>query len=473
MGWNNCPTTQNLGDSSYQFIGEYQEDWAGSSLANSGDINGDGLDDILIGAPENDDGGTNSGKIYLILGSSLGSNSEIDLSEADYSFIGENPSDQAGFSVSSAGDVDNDGLNDILIGSMFNDDGGNSTGKVYLILGSSLQAATTIDLSNADYSFIGENDNDQAGRSVSSAGDVDGDGKDDILIGSAFNDDGGDYAGKVYLILGVSLGSNATINLSDADYSFLGENESDLAGQDVSSAGDVDNDGKDDILIGAYGNDEGGVDAGKAYLILGASLDSSSSTLDLSDADYSFLGENAGDSFGHSLTSLSDINGDGKNDILIGAAGNDEGGEDAGKAYLILSPDLGDSSGRDLYQVAYSFIGENAGDAAGRSVSFAGDVDDDGAGDILISATHNDNGGSNAGKVYLILGSSLSSNSTIDLSNADYSFLGENEGDRIGFPVSSAGDVNGDGKDDILISSYYDDGGGNDAGKVSLFTGCE
>ena len=140
-----------------------------------------------------------AGKSYLFLGSSLGSISEIDLSLADYSFIGENDNDLSGYSISSAGDIDGDGLDDILIGAYRNDAGGSNAGKSYLFLGSSLGSISEIDLSLADYSFIGENVDDRSGYSISSAGDVDGDGLDDILIGAVGNDDGGSNAGKVAL----------------------------------------------------------------------------------------------------------------------------------------------------------------------------------------------------------------------------------------------------------------------------------
>ena len=165
---------------------------------------------------------------------------------------------------------------------------------------------------------------------------VDGDGRDDILLGVYLNDDGGDGAGKAYLFLGASLGGDTTIDLADADYSFVGEAEGDYAGISVSSAGDVDGDGLDDILIGAFINDDGGKDSGKAYLILSASLGDEATT-DLAYADYSLIGENAGDRAGSGVANAGDVNGDGRSDILVGAYLNSEVGLYTGKAYLILS----------------------------------------------------------------------------------------------------------------------------------------
>ena len=212
-----------LSDSDYSFLGESFEDQAGRSVSSAGDVDGDGLDDILVGANLNADGGSGAGKIYLILGSSLSETPVIDLATADYSFVSEQSSSSAGISVASAGDVDGDGLSDILMGAWANDDGGFNAGKAYLILGSSLGSSSVINLSMADYSFVGEDVQDLAGGSVSSAGDVDGDGLSDVLVGAKRANDGN--SGKAYLILSSSLGSSTVINLSMADYSFVGESE--------------------------------------------------------------------------------------------------------------------------------------------------------------------------------------------------------------------------------------------------------
>ena len=451
----------------YSFVGENSDDWAGFSVASAGDVDGDGLDDLLVGAYGYD---WETGKAYLILGASLGGSSEIDLTLADYSLVGENSNDRAGWSVSSAGDVDGDGLDDLFIGAFKNDEGGSDAGKAYLILGASLGGSSEIDLSLADYSFVGENSDDWAGVFVSSAGDVDGDGLDDLLVGATGNDDGGSDAGKAYLILGASLGSTSEIDLSLADYSFVGEKSDDYAGRSVSSAGDVDGDGLDDLFVGAFNNDDGGGHAGKAYLILGASL-GSSSEIDLSLADYSFVGEDSDDYAGISVSSAGDVDGDGLDDLFVGAFNNDDGGSNAGKAYLILGASLGSTSEIDLSFADYSFVGENSDDYAGISVSSAGDVDGDGLDDLLVGASENDDNGSNAGKAYLILGASLSSTSDIDLADADYSFVGEYSDDYAGYSVTNVGDVNGDGLDDLVLGASQNDDGGLNAGKTYLILG--
>ena len=460
-------TGNSLSLADYSFVGEDSSDYAGFSVSSAGDVDGDGLDDLLVGAYQNDDGGNEAGKAYLILGASLGTTGEIDLEDADYSFVGESSEDNAGWSVSSAGDVDGDGLDDLLVGARYNGDGASYAGKAYLILGASLGTTAEIDLEDADYSFVGEKSNDNAGVSVSSAGDVDGDGLDDLLVGAYDNGDGGSGAGKVYIILGASLGTTAKIDLSLADYSFVGENGSDAAGWSVSSAGNVDGDGRDDILVGAPYNGDGGSSAGKTYLILGASL-GSSSEIDLSDADYSFVGENAYDYAGRAVSSAGDVDGDGLDDLLVGAPFNGDSGTYAGKAYLILGASLGATAEIDLADADYSFVAESANDLAGFSVSNAGDVDGDDLDDLLVGAYGSNDGGTAAGKAYLILGASLGTTSEIDLEDADYSFVGEDSPDYAGWSVSSAGDVDGDGLDDILVGAYQNDDGGNEAGKAYL-----
>jgi hypothetical protein len=194
----------NLGDAHASFIGEDPYDASGRSVAGAGDVNGDGYDDFLIGAPEDSDYGDTVGQTYLILGnatiSSWGKN--LDLSAAQASFIGENVYDEAGHEVAGAGDVNGDGYDDFLICAPYHSNGGKYAGKAYLILGRTSGWAMDSPLSGADASFIGENAWDRSGMSVAGAGDVDGDGVDDFLIGAPYNSERGTETGQTYLILG-------------------------------------------------------------------------------------------------------------------------------------------------------------------------------------------------------------------------------------------------------------------------------
>ena len=449
------------------FVGEGRSDYSGWSISSAGDVDGDGLDDILIGAQGNDDGYDNAGKTYLMFGSTVQVGGTFELSSADASFVGEAEDDYSGYSVSTAGDVDGDGLDDILIGAYRNDAGATQAGKTYLMFGSTVQVGGTFDLSVADATFMGEGASDYSGWSVSTAGDVDGDSLDDILIGAPYNDDAGSSAGKTYLMFGSDVQVGGTFDLGSAAAAFVGEVASDHSGISVSSAGDVDGDGFDDILIGADENEEGGSNAGKTYLMFGSTVQAGG-TFFLSAADAAFVGEEASDASGRSVSTAGDVDGDGLDDILIGAPNNDEAGTTVGKTYLLFGSTVQVGGTFDLSLADASFLGEaNYEDSSGYAVSAAGDVDGDGLDDLIIGAPYNDDGSSQAGKSYLVFGSTAETGGTFDLSIADAAFVGV-VGDYSGRSVSSAGDVDGDGLDDILLGAPYSNDGGGSVGKTYL-----
>ena len=462
-------TTVSVSDGQ-QFVGENTGDLAGTSVSTAGDINADGFDDFLVGARSNDAGGSASGAAYLFYGGTDLDN--LNLDEADVKFVGEVAGDVAGFSVAAAGDVDNDGVPDILIGAIGEDTGGNpGAGAVYLIYGISI-STSPFDLSNAGAKFIGESAGDSAGQSVAGVGDVNGDGVDDILIGAySANSNGGD-SGAAYLIYGAAgVGApSGTIDLSTADAILTGSGASAFAGFSVDGAGDVNGDTFSDLLIGSHSESSVATAAGATYLVYGGSGgDLLSGTINLgTTADATFTGTSANDNAGYSVAGLGDTNGDSYGDIIIGAPGVTSS---TGAAYIVYGG-AGATAVSGTIALANAdaiFSGAAAGDLTGRSVARAGDVNDDNYNDMLIGAEEYDSAtADDVGATYVILGSHTSTNVTGAIGAADALLLitGATADDKSGNVVASAGDVNGDDYSDLLIGASNDSAGGSSVGAV-------
>jgi hypothetical protein len=434
----------------------------GLYVAGAGDVNNDGFDDFLIGAPD-----APTGKAYLFFGQSL--HSDIDLSQADIIFSGKQENDQCSV-VSSAGDINGDGFADVLLSAKYADTNGDDSGESYLILGreqnSKLNSGLrgTRSTGTADALFIGASSGDYSGRSVATAGDVNGDGIDDILIGAYRANS---EAGETYLIYGSS-SLTENFDLTNANVTFSGIADTDWSGFPSVSAGDMNNDGFDDILIAAKKANPNGNDSGETYLIYGGT--SLAANISLSNADATFTGKAENDSSGQSIASAGDVNGDGFDDILIGAYNADPNGASSGENYLILGASTRHSGAINLSNADMTLAGKNSGDRSGYSVSGAGDANGDGYEDILIGAYAAQPNGSSSGESYLIYGQATTP-ATMDLSSADVTFIGNAADDRSGFSLAFAGDVNKDGFDDILISSYFSSTTATNAGESYLIYG--
>ena len=441
----------------------------GASVSSAGDVNGDGIDDLIIGAPSASPNGISSGASYVVFGTSAGLNTPFELSSLDGSngFVlnGINESDRSGASVSSAGDINGDGIDDIIIGA-------DNANESYVVFGSDSSFDASLELSSLDGSngFVlnGIDEFDFSGRSVSGAGDVNGDGIDDLIIGAYGADPNGSSSGESYVVFGSDTAFDASFELSRLDGSngfvLNGIDVFDSSGDSVSSVGDVNGDGFDDIIIGAPGADPNSSLSGESYVVFGSDT-AFDASFELSSLDGSngfvLNGIDSGDFSGYSVSGAGDVNGDGFDDLIVGAPGQRFSTPIFGKSYVVFGTDASLSATLD----ASSLDGSNgfvinaidSGDRFGSTVSSAGDINSDGFDDIIIGARRAAPNGDVSGESYIVFGSNAGFGATLELSLLDESsgliFEGIEPFNNSGQSVSGAGDVNGDGIDDLIIGA--------------------
>ncbi|MBL8498494.1 hypothetical protein ABF87_02530 [Nitrosomonas sp. JL21] len=337
------------GNNGFRLDGVATYDKSGTSVSNAGDVNGDGLDDVIVSAPYADPNGDNSGSSYIVFGKAAGFAPALSLSSLDgnngFRLNGEKGSDYSGTSVSNAGDVNDDGFSDLIIGS-FRTNGVDSTSS-YVVFGKATGFDATLNLpslnGNNGFRLEGVSAFDASGYSVSSAGDINGDGFADVLVG-AFNADTSDkYTGASYVVFGKATGFDAALNLSDLDgsngFRVDGAASLDSAGISVSDAGDVNGDGFADLLIGAIGAGPNGPISGSSYVVFGkaSGFDATLSLSNLGSKDgFRLDGAAAEDISGARVSRAGDVNGDGFDDVLVGAFGADPNGSFSGSSYVVF-----------------------------------------------------------------------------------------------------------------------------------------
>jgi len=397
-------------------------DRLGNLVAGAGDVNADGYDDFAIGAAEADPGGlTSAGSAFIYSG--------LDGSLL-YQKNGAVAGDNFGRQVAGAGNVNGDGYADFIVGAPLADpNDSSSAGSVYVYSG-------------LDGSLLFQKNGARAGDIMGGgrkAGNVNGDGRDDFIIAAPLADpNDSSSAGSVYVYSGLD---------GSLIYQKNGTHPGDQLGglQGLGRGGDVNKDGRDDFILGAPTADPGGfTSAGSAFVYSGLT----GSLL------YQKNGDTASQELGNAVAADGDANGDGNADFIVGANRRKVSGVlNVGSVFVYSGLD-----GSLLYQKD----GSAASDIFGFSVAWAGDVNADGKDDFIIGANMANPGGINdAGSVFIYSGSDGSLLFQID---------GDNISDRLGSSVAGAGDVNGDGRDDIIVAAPDNDPSGvSQAGSAFVF----
>jgi hypothetical protein len=491
------------GTNGFRITGAAAGNASGVSVASAGDVNGDGIDDVIIGALTADPNGViDAGASYVVFGSAAGFAADLNLAALDgtngFRINGAATLDRSGFTVAS-GDVNGDGIGDLIIGAPLANANGTDSGAVYVVFGkdTAVSGAFAADLSLSalngtnGFRISGAGTNQQIGDAVASAGDINGDGYDDVIVGRF---SWGNYqTGVSYVVFGKDPAVSGPIsNLSLA--ALNGTNGFritgavyDFSGYSVAAAGDVNGDGLDDLVIGAIhgGSTVNGFLSGSSYVVFGkdAAADGAfAANLNLGALDgtdgFRIDGEAAYDFSGSSVASAGDVNGDGIGDLIIGARDASPNGAYSGASFVVFgsaagfaaSLDLGDLDGTNGFQISGVATLDR-----GQKVASAGDINGDGLGDLIIGVPNADPNGGDSGSSYVVFGRTAGFAASLDLSSLNgsngFRINGVAAGDLSGLSVSSAGDVNGDGVGDLIIGARRADANGADSGASYVIFG--
>lgn len=508
--------------------GPKNRDLVGWSVDAIGDPNEDGLDDVVVSAPRRNTTATSAGAAYVVFGgdapgltTDASILSRVDTSdEGGFTMLGENAYDQAGRAVAGVGDVDGDGVVDLLVGAQYADAGGSSAGRVYLVLGDPTRGSyhpyNRNPQAEPDDHFVTQGASLFVSRPGVLSTDWDAETEASLLLVTAetttsarggsvtlyangafeftaphgqwwgedsfeyelIDGDGGSSTGTVRILAVPQAVPLDLVAAGEQGYALDGDADFDGAGQAVCHVGDIDDDGFDDFLVGAYEADPGSVtSAGSTYVRYGAT--SVASPVGLVAGPTDAPGEAAFDWSGIAVGSAGDFNGDGFDDFVVGAIGADPNGNRSGRSYVVFGSGSRPNASLSGLDGTSGFLldGEMPGDDSGRAVASAGDVNGDGFDDLLVGAYRADGPGlDDEGRVYLVYGTDAAMPASIELADVGGSvpgvaIEGEWNNDYAGFAVAGPGDLDGDGTDDIAIGAYGGPGGTSNAGRTYVVYG--
>ena len=385
--------------------------------------------------------------------------------------------DEFGSDAAAVGDIDGDGVVDLIVTANTDDDGGTDRGAAYVLF---LNADGTVKAEQKISDTVGGlaaplSNDDQFGKSVTGLGDLDGDGVNDAAVGVYLDDDGGPDRGAVYVLF---LNADGTVKAEQKISDTAGGltavlSDYDYFGVSVAGLGDLDGDGIVDLLVGAFGEDDGGSERGAAYVLLLNADGTVKSEQKISDTTGGFGGVlDNGDRLGMAAAGIGDLDADGVADAVLGAYVDDDGGTDRGALYVVFLNADGTVKAEQKISSTTGGVSPSLadGDRLGRSVAPVGDLDGDGLVDLLASTYRADAGGPDRGSVHVIhLNADGTSKAVEQISGTAGGFTGLlDDDDRFGRGVAGLGDLDGNGTIDLAITAYQDDDGGADRGAVYI-----
>ncbi|HEX6883913.1 MAG TPA: integrin alpha [Planctomycetota bacterium] len=463
------------------FTGVLGIDLFGSALARVGDLDGDGLPELAVGADNDDDGGFSSGATWILFLEPSGRvRAQAKISATTGGLAGLSAFDRFGSSAALLGDLDGDGLLELAVGARGDKDGGGfDRGALWILsLAPTGSVGAQSKISDRPGSFAGTLDfGDGFGSAVVALGDLDGDGVGDLAVGAEGDEDGGVQVGAVWLLFMNPSGTvreHAKISATQGGFGGVLDID-DRFGHSLAAPGDVDGDGVPDLFVGANRDRDGGRQTGAVWLLFLRRDGTVKGQRKYSASEDALAGVLPSDCFfGYSLAVPGDLDGDGTKDLVVGALLDDDGGLDRGALWvLFLRPDGSIRAFQKISALSGGLAGglsEPLPDQAGfgHSLAALGDLDGDGVGDLAVGAPSVDFFGSEAGAVYVLFlrrDGTVRSARTIDSSRGGFGGTLDAR-DGFGAALASPGDLDGDGWADLVVGADGDDDGGREFGAL-------